>query len=84
MLALLADPDPRSFPPWAVPGRPSRDPPPRVAWGLALLAAALAAVVTSYVAGRDGLGGACLVVAIGASAWLKCARLGLLNGNPRP
>jgi hypothetical protein len=54
-----------------------------VAWGLALLGAALAAAVTSYAAGRDGLGAACLAVAIGASAWLRCTRLGLLGGGPR-
>jgi hypothetical protein len=51
--------------------------------GLALLGAALAAAVTSYAAGRDGLGAACVAVAIGASAWLRCARLGLLGGEPR-
>jgi hypothetical protein len=55
-----------------------------VGWGVALLAAALAAAVTSYAAGRGGLGGTCLAVAIGASAWLKCERLGLLDGGSRP
>jgi hypothetical protein len=55
-----------------------------VGWRVALLAAALAAAVTSYAAGRGGLGGTCLAVAIGASAWLRCARLGLLSRGPRP
>ena len=52
-------------------------------WGLALLGAALAATVTSFAAGRDGLGGACLAVALGASAWIKGVWLGLLGGEPR-
>ena len=55
-----------------------------VSRGVALLAAALAAAVTSYAAGRNGLGGTCLALAIGASAWLRCARLGLLNRGPCP
>ena len=53
-------------------------------WGLALLCAALAAAVTSYAAGRDGLGGASLAAATAASAWLECVWLGLLHGEPRP
>jgi len=52
-------------------------------WSAALLGAALAAAVTSFAAGRDGLGWVCLAVALVASAWLKGVRLGLHGGEPR-